>query len=81
MPPGAVGGAVDVRGEAVVGPARHEVADIDHEGARDRRNVDPVARAVHDLEAGRRLLRQDREHLVVGMRADAEPRLVGACGG
>ena len=77
MPPGAVGGAVDVRGEAVVGPARHEVADIDDEGADDRRYVDPAPGAVQDLEARIAVLRQDRERLVVGMGADAEPRFLG----
>ncbi|MNM99468.1 hypothetical protein D3C81_1120290 [compost metagenome] len=46
------------------------VADIDHEGAVDERDIDPFASAVEHFEA-RRGGQQDGEALVVGVRADA----------
>ena len=62
--------AVGGRAEHPVGPDLQHVADIDHEGARDRRGVDPVARAVAHLQPRRGPL-QDGEELIVGVGADA----------
>src|SRR5215831_12870771 len=48
---GRVGDAMQGREPAVVGPARHQVALVDHERSRDHRNVVPVPIAVGDLQA------------------------------
>jgi hypothetical protein len=45
-------------GEAVVGPARHQVAGVDPEAACDRRHVDP---GVLDLQSADNALCQDCE--------------------
>src|SRR5260370_21538754 len=43
LAPGTVDDAVLGRREEIVGPARQQVADIDDEGSRNRRRVDPPA--------------------------------------
>ena len=70
-----------VRGRAVtvVAPARHHVADVDHEGAVDGRRVDPFALAVLHLQATGGVLVEQGHAAVVGVRAGAG--LVGALSG
>jgi hypothetical protein len=62
---------VECRGEGAVGPAGHQVADIDHKGTGDRRGVDPFASPVANLQRRHRVLRQNGETFVVGVSADA----------
>ncbi len=61
--------------EQAVGPAFQHVADIDDEGAGDRRRLDPFIGGVHHLQP-RRLLVQDGEALEIRMGADAEMGVV-----
>ena len=55
---------------AVIGPLRHQVADIDHEGVRRRHHVAPRPVMVAHLQPARIVARmQDGEAAEIGMRA------------
>ena len=69
---GAVDHAVRCRDIAVVGPARQHVGDVEHEGARQRRRVDPFSHARAHLQSAGIILRQQRDDAVVGVRRGAE---------
>ena len=59
-------------GPAVIGPPRHQLADVHHERSRHDRHLDPFPSLVAHLEAaGVCLGLQDREASVVRMRARA----------
>lgn len=58
--------------EAVIGQAHKVVANVDDEGARDRRRLDPLAVLVEDLEAAVHVLPEQREALQVRVRAEAD---------
>ena len=65
--------AVQGRDPAVVGPARHQVADVDDERAGTRRNLVQAPVAAKNLQAARaRLRQQDRQRAVIGVRAGAD---------
>ena len=60
------------RDKTVVGPAHHDVADVDHERIRDAFDVDHLARGrVHLQAAGRVVDAQDRDCGGVGVRRRA----------
>jgi hypothetical protein len=67
---------VQGRREQVVGPPREHVADVHHEGARDRLGVDPAPGGVADLQAALVVLGQQRQAAVVGVRAGPDAGLV-----
>lgn len=67
--------------EAVVGQAHEVVADIDDEGARDGRGLDPLAVAVEHLQAALHVLPQQGEALQVGVGAEADVGRVGGLRG
>src|SRR5436305_1000797 len=58
---GAIDDAMQGRGEDAVGPDFEHLADIDHEGALDRRHRHPFSVAVLDLEPAIAVLHQDGE--------------------
>ena len=65
--------AMEGRDPAVVGPARHHVADIDHERTGRRTDVDPLAIGGEGLQPARPVLAiEDRQRSVVGMGAGAQ---------
>ena len=74
---GAVDDAMQVRAVDVVGPALKQVADVDHQGAGNERRADPLAVALAQFEPADRILRQQRDHAVVGIRRDPERLVVG----
>lgn len=58
--------------EPVIGPAHHQVTNIDHEGIGRRGDVDPFALAGVDLQtAGPVFVKQQGELVIVGMRPAA----------
>ena len=57
---------------AIVGPARHDVSDIDDEGAWYRRRRDPVTRSAPDVQPAGIILGQERDRTVIGMRGRTE---------
>src|SRR5439155_26560492 len=70
LSPRAVDDAMLGRREKVVGPACQQIADIDHEGAGDRRCVDPAAILAANLETAIVVLPEQGETAVLGMRGD-----------
>lgn len=59
------------RPEAVVGKPRQEVANVHHEGVRDRGDPDPLALLGQHLQAAHRVLPEEGEGLQVGVRTQA----------
>ncbi len=65
--------AVQGGNPAVVGPARHQVADVDDEAVRHDGDVHPLAFGVEHLQAAGAVLGgQDGQAAVVRMRAGAD---------
>ncbi len=60
------------RDEAVIGPARQHVADIEDEAAGEGRRVDPVAASRPHLQAALKILRENGDDAVIGVRRRAE---------
>ena len=58
------------RDEGAIGPKFEHIANIDHEGTRNRRRVDPNAVTVQDFEPGHCRMQQG-EALVIGVGTDA----------
>jgi hypothetical protein len=65
------------RGPQPVAPARPHVADIDQEGAGQRRGIYPDLVGPPDLQAALPVLGQDRDETVVGMRGRAILPVIG----
>lgn len=61
-----------VREIDIIGEPLNQVADVDNEGAVDRRALYPVALPVHDLKTADVVLRQDGQVAVVRMRSDTD---------
>src|SRR5580700_189346 len=59
------------RGETVIGPTRHHVADVDDVGSGDWGHLDPIAVALH-LQTPDVVLHKNGEGGGVGMRTQAE---------
>lgn len=57
---------------AIVGPVRHDVSDIDDEGAWYRSRRDPATRSVPDVQPAGIILGQERDRTVIRMRGRAE---------
>ena len=69
--------AMDRRFEQVVGPALERVADIDIEGAPNRRNDSPRTVFLHQLKTCNVIfLRKDREAAIIGMGSATDIRMV-----
>ena len=68
-----IGHAVQGRDPAVVGPLRHEVAEVDDEGIGHRLDIAPRPVATAHLQAaGARRRQKDREAAVIAVRARAQ---------
>jgi hypothetical protein len=62
---GTIDDAMRRREQGAVAPALHHLAEIDHIGSRNRRNLNPVAVTCEDLEAADVVLSEDRLDLAV----------------
>ena len=69
---GAIHHPMRVGAEAVIRPAMHQVADIDHEGAGDRMRGDPLPAAIQHLQPTGHVLVEESQPAIIGMRCDAE---------
>src|SRR6266851_4409800 len=78
LPARSIDHAMRRRAEPIIGPARQKIADIDDEGSRNWRRLDPAAGgALAHLEPAIVVLPEQGNAAIIGMRRDAELQLVG----